>query len=77
LKNALGLGDFLLQSFEATQKWFALVLLAINYLQYRMALAYSMNLPKATLADFFRQHRLEHLQMMLGMPPGIPALPCL
>jgi hypothetical protein len=65
LKNALGLGDFRLQSFEATQKWFALVLLAINYLQYRMALAYSQNLPKATLADFIRQHRLEHFQSLL------------
>ncbi len=64
LKNALGLGDFRLQSFEATQKWFALVLLAINYLQYRLALAYSKNLPKATLADFIRQHRLAHFQTL-------------
>ncbi len=47
LKNALGLGDFRLQSFEATQKWFAVVMLAINYLQYRMALAYSKNPSKA------------------------------
>jgi len=36
LKNALGLGDFRLQSFEAIEKWFAVVVLAINYLQYRM-----------------------------------------
>jgi hypothetical protein len=65
LKNALGLGDFRLQSFEATQKWFAVVLLAINYLQYRMALAYNQNLPKASLADFIRQHRLNHFQTLL------------
>lgn len=32
LKEILGLGDFRLQSFEAIQKWFAVVTLAINYL---------------------------------------------
>jgi hypothetical protein len=65
LKNALGLGDFRQQSFEATQKWFAVVMLAINYLQYRMALAYNANHPKASLADFIRQHRLEHFRNLL------------
>jgi len=65
LKNALGLGDFRLQSFEATQKWFAVVMLAINYLQYRLALAYNHNLPKASLADFIRLHRLAHFQTLL------------
>ena len=65
LKNALGLGDFRLQSLEATQKWFAVVMLAINYLQYRLALAYSQNLPKASLADFIRLHRLTHFQTLL------------
>lgn len=33
LKHALGLGDFRLQSFEAIEKWFAVVVLAINYLE--------------------------------------------
>jgi hypothetical protein len=65
LKNALGLGDFRLQSLEATQKWFAVVMLAINYLQYRMALAYTKNPSKTCLADFIRQHRLEHFQTLL------------
>lgn len=65
LKNALGLGDFRLQSFEAIEKWFAVVLLAINYLQYRMALAYSKSLSKTPLADFIRLHRLEHFQNLL------------
>jgi hypothetical protein len=32
LKEALGLGDFRLHSFEASDKWFAVVLLAMNYL---------------------------------------------
>ncbi len=65
LKNALGLGDFRQQSLEATQKWFAVVMLAINYLQYRWALAYRTNLSKTSLADFIRQHRLEHFQNLL------------
>ena len=65
LKNALGLGGFRQQSFEATQKWFAVVMLALNYLQYRLALAYNKNLPKASLADFIRQHRLMHFQTLL------------
>jgi len=65
LKNVLGLGDFRQQSLEATQKWFAVVMLAINYLQYRWALAYRTNLSKTSLADFIRQHRLEHFQNLL------------
>ena len=75
LKNALGLGDFRQQSWEATQKWFAVVMLAINYLQYRMALAYCQNLSKTSLADFIRQHRLEHFQNLLRsvLQPFAPA----
>ena len=48
------------------EKWFAVVVLAINYLQYRMALAYLANPSKATLADFIRLHRLEHFSMLLS-----------
>jgi len=75
LKNALGLGDFRQQSFEATQKWFAVVMLAINYLQYRMALAYTHNLSKTALAHFIRQHRLDHFQNLLRnvLQPFAPA----
>jgi hypothetical protein len=75
LKNALGLGDFRQHSFEATQKWFAVVMLAINYLQYRMAMAYNKNVSKASLADFIRQHRLEHFQSLLRtvLQPFAPA----
>jgi len=75
LKNALGLGDFRQQSLEATQKWFAVVILAINYLQYRMALAYAKNLSKTSLADFIRQHRLDHFQNLLRtvLQPFAPA----
>jgi hypothetical protein len=52
-------------TFEAIEKWFAIVVLAINYLQYRMALAYSMAPSKVPLADFVRQHRLEHFKNLL------------
>ena len=40
-------------------------MLAINYLQYRMALAYAKNLSRVPLADFIRQHRLDHFQNLL------------
>ena len=33
--------------------------------EYRLALAYSHNPSKASLADFIRQHRLEHFQSLL------------
>jgi len=65
LKNALGIGDFRLQSFEAIEKWFAVVVLALNYMQYRMALAYSRVPSKVPLANFIRQHRLEHFKNLL------------
>lgn len=41
LKEASGLGDFRLQSYEAIQKWFAVVVLAMNYLQYQAAMLYA------------------------------------
>ncbi len=65
LKKPLGVGDFRLQSFEATQKWFAVVVLALNYLQYRYAQAYLQGQTSDSLADFIRQHRLGHLRAML------------
>jgi hypothetical protein len=65
LKDVLGLGDFRLQSFEAAEKWFAVVVLAINYLQFQAAQAYLASHTRLPLADFIRQHRLEHLQVLL------------
>jgi hypothetical protein len=65
LKQVLGLGDFRLQSFEAAQKWFAMVVLAINYLQFQAAQTYLQTHARLTLADFIRQHRLEHFQFLL------------
>jgi hypothetical protein len=65
LKEVLGLGDFRLQSFEAIQKWFAVVVLAINYLQYTAMHAYQPKRPLPSLADCKRQHQQTHFQMLL------------
>ncbi len=65
LKAALGLGDFRLQSFEAIQKWFQVVLLALNYLQHQQALDYAHTGKLRILADFIRIHRQEHAQNLL------------
>lgn len=65
LKEALGLGDFRLQSFEATDKWFAVVLLAMNYLQFQQAQQYVQAQQRLTLADVIRQHRVDHAQDLL------------
>ena len=67
LKEVLGLGDFRLQSFEAIQKWFAVVVLAINYLQYTAMLAYRPKQPLPSLADCKRQHQQTHFQMLLRL----------
>lgn len=65
LKEVLGLGDFRLQSLEAIQKWFAVVTLAINYLQYTAMLAYQPKRPLPSLADCKRQHQQAHFQTLL------------
>ena len=65
LKQVLGLGDFRLQSFEAIQKWFAVVSLAINYLQYTAMLAYRPKQLLPSLAECKRQHQQVHFQMLL------------
>lgn len=65
LKEVLGLGDFRLQSFEATQKWFEVVNLAINYLQYTAMLAYRPKPPLPSLAECKRLHQQAHLQSWL------------
>lgn len=67
LKEVLGLGDFRLQSFEAIQKWFAVVTLALNYLQYTAMLAYQPKRLLPSLADCRRQHQQAHLQALLRL----------
>lgn len=65
LKEVLGLGDFRLQSFEAIQKWFAVVTLAINYLQYTAMLAYHPKQLLPSLAECKRLHQQAHLDSLL------------
>lgn len=64
LKQALGLADFRVQSYAAVQKWFAIVYLALTYLQWRRQHAGDLP-PGATLADVIRIHRQEHAQQLL------------
>lgn len=69
LKEFLGLGDFRLQSFEATTKWFRVptgrVLLDLNFLQLQQAQHYAQTQTAPPLADFIYQHRQAHLQTLL------------
>ena len=65
LKEVLGLGDFRLQAFETIQKWFAVVNLAINYLQYTAMLAYRPQHALPSLAECKRQHQQAHLDTLL------------
>jgi hypothetical protein len=67
LKQVLGLGDFRLQSFEAIEKWFAVVTLAMNYLQYTAMLAYQPKRPLLSLADCRRNHQQAHTQALLRL----------
>ena len=64
VKQLLGLGDFRVQSYEAVEKWFALVFLAYNFLLWRLHHAP----PEAnfkTVADVIRTHRQEHARQVL------------
>lgn len=65
LKEVLGLGDFRLQSLEAIEKWFEVVNLALNYLQYCAMLTYQSKRPVFSLAHCKRQHQRAHAQSFL------------
>lgn len=64
LKQALGLGDFRVQSFEAAEKWYAIVFLALAYLQWRLNHSDGPRQGVA-LSDIIRQHRAEHGRQVL------------
>ena len=65
VKQLLGLGDSRVQSYEAMEKWFALVFLAYTFLQWRLNHAAPEENFK-TIADAIRTHRQEHARHMLG-----------
>jgi len=64
VKQHLGLADFRVQSYEATEKWFAIVFLALVFLQWRLNHARAKD-HVHSLADVVRQHRYEHARTLL------------
>ena len=64
VKQHLGLADFRVQSYEATEKWFAIVFLAFVFLQWRLNHAHTRE-QWQSLADVVRQHRYEHARTLL------------
>ena len=64
VKQHLGLTDFRVQSYEATEKWFAVVFVALAFLQWRLNHAPSEERLRS-LADVVRHHRYEHARTML------------
>ena len=62
IKEALGLADFRLQAFAAIEKWFAVTLVSLNYLQFQQAQHFIATGQMLSLADFIRQHRWAHLE---------------
>lgn len=64
VKQHLGLTDFRVQSFEATDKWFAVVYLAYIFLQWRLNHADS-DTHLNSIADVIRLHRQEHAKTLL------------
>ena len=64
VKQPWGLADFRVQSYEATEKWFAVVFLALAFLQWRLNHAPS-KVRWRSLADVVRQHRYEHARTLL------------
>lgn len=64
VKQHLGLTDFRVRSFEATEKWFAVVFLAYIFLQYRLNHSQPQD-PLRSIADVIRLHRQEHARTLL------------
>jgi hypothetical protein len=65
LKQALGLGDFRVQAYEAIEKWYAVLHLVLTFLQWRLHEARARGQPLHSVADVIRQHRSEHAQETL------------
>ena len=53
-----------MQSYEATEKWFAMVFLAFVFLPWRLNQAHGKE-RLYSLADVVRQHRYEHARTLL------------
>jgi hypothetical protein len=64
VKQQLGLADFRGQPYEAIEKWCAMVVLALAFLQWRLKHA-AAEQQWSSLADVERQHRYEHICTLL------------
>lgn len=64
VKQRLGLADFRVQSYEASEKWFAVVFLALGFLQWRLNHERT-HAHWHALADVVRHHRAEHARTLL------------
>ncbi len=64
VKQHLGLTSFRVRSFEATEKWFAVVFLAYIFLQYRLNHSPPTEQLRS-IADVIRLHRQEHARTLL------------
>lgn len=64
VKQLLGLGDFRLQSYEAIEKWFAIIFLAYTFLQWRLNHSQPTE-PFKVVADVIWDHRQQHAQHVL------------
>jgi len=64
VKQLLGLGDFRVRSYEAAEKWFAIVFLAYTFLQWRLNHASKKERFKV-VADVIRYHRQQHARHVL------------
>jgi hypothetical protein len=64
VKQLLGLGDFRVQSYEAVEKWFAIIFVAYTFLQWRLNHAQPDDRFKV-VADVIRHHRRQHARHVL------------
>lgn len=64
VKQLLGLGDFRVQSYEAAEKWFAIIFVAYTFLQWRLNHTQPGERFKV-VADVIRYHRQQHARHVL------------
>lgn len=65
LKQCLGLGDFRVQSYEAMQRWYAVVYLVLTFLQWRRYESHKSPTPCKSIAEVIGRHREEHAFRLL------------
>ena len=64
VKQPVGLADVRVPSYEATEKWCAIVFVALAFLQWRVNHAQAGE-PVRSVADVVRHHRYEHARTLL------------